>query len=119
MASIWEVVNSNFGNIKIKRMRTPLGWLLRTDEGDSLLYIQDEANSWEKLEKLDFLGIPSSGSDTLLRRAKSPGGWLIARYTNKTSRTYDGDMSRDKSRSLEFVPDPQWEWEINIEKTES
>ena len=119
MASTWELINSNFGNIKIKRMRTPLGWLLRTDEGESLLYIPDDANNWEKLEKLDFLGIPSSGMDTLLRRAKIPGGWLLARYTHKTTRTYEGDTNRIKERSLEFVPDPKWEWEIPYIKTEN
>jgi hypothetical protein len=113
MASNWELVNSNFGNIKIKRMRTPLGWLIRTDEGESLLYIQDEAHKWESLEKLEFLAIPSSGADTLLRRAKIPGGWLLARYTNKTTRTYEGDIAREKSRCLEFVPDPAWAWTIN------
>ena len=109
MASTWELINSNFGNIKIKRIRTPLGWLLRTDDGESILYLQDEENIWEKMERLDFLSIPSPGGDTLLRRAKIPGGWLLARVTNKTTRTYEGDMARDKSRSLEFVPDPAWE----------
>ena len=118
MSSIWELINSNFANIKIKRMRTPMGWLLRTDEGESLLYIQDEANNWEKLEKLEFLAIPSSGADTLLRRAKIPGGWLLARFTNKTARTNNGNMARDKSRSLEFVPDPYWAWTINTSETE-
>ena len=100
-------------------MRTPLGWLLRTDEGDSLLYIQDELNYWKDLQKLDFSPIPYSGQNTLLRRAKIPGGWLLARYTNKTSTTYEGDSNRTKDRSLEFVPDPRWEWEITLSKKES
>jgi hypothetical protein len=118
MASTWELIDSNFGNIKIKRMRTPFGWLLRTDEGESILYVPDEANLWAKMEKLDFTAIPSSGQNTLLRRAKIPGGWLLARYSNKTSTTYEGDLNRTKDRSLEFVPDPKWDWEIALPKTQ-
>ncbi len=34
--------------------------------------------------------------------------------TNKTTRTYEGNIARDKSRCLEFVPDPAWAWTINV-----
>ena len=119
MSSIWELLDTNFGNVKIKRLRTPMGWLVRTDDGESILYLQDEENHWKTLVKLEFIPIPYSGQNTLLRRARIPGGWLLARYTNKTSTTYEGDVNRTKARSLEFVPDPKWEWEIPNIKTEN
>jgi hypothetical protein len=109
----WEAVNTTFSNISIKRMRTPSGWILRTDEGESVIYIHDESGAWLNEEKLTFYGIPSSGKDSLLRRSKIPGGWLLARFTNKSIRVPEGEVVRLKTTELTFVPDPEWKWVIN------
>ena len=113
MNSKWETVNTTSSNKSIRRMRTPSGWIIRTDEGESVIYIHDEAGTWLNEEKLTFYGIPSSGKDTWLRRAKIPGGWLLSRFTDKLIRIPEGEVVRLKTTELTFVPDPDWKWEIN------
>jgi hypothetical protein len=110
----WEAVNTTFGDKIIKRMRTPLGWLLRTEDGESVIYINDESGTWLKEDKLEFYGIPFSGKNTLLRRAKIPGGWLLARFIDKSIRVPKGEEVRLKSTELSFVPDPEWKWVIGM-----
>ncbi len=112
MTSAWEIIDSNFSEVKIRRMKTPLGWLLRTDDGESLVFILDDKNEWKDAVKLEFSSITNSGKENYLRRAKIPGGWLLARFSDKRKRTYEGDEIRIRDKSIGFVPDTNWEWEI-------
>lgn len=110
MASNWESVKTSNQRIKIMRLKTPIGWLVRTTDGESVIHINDSIQGWVENSLLNWEAIPNSGKDAQLKRAKVPGGWIIFHSQETQKRSYEGDSFRMNSSKLIFVEDIMSEW---------
>ena len=110
MASSWESIKSSVPKIKLMRMKTPMGWLVRTTDGESIIHIKDPALGWVENSILNWEPILKSGKDAQLKRAKVPGGWILFNTQETKKRSYEGDSFKMNSSSLIFVEDVMGEW---------
>ena len=112
MKAKWEKINSSNPNVKIKRMKTPLGWLVRTEDGQAVIHIDDKSNKWTENILLKWEMIPNSGKDARMWRAKNALGWIIYNSITQNKRSYEGDSLKLNSSNVIFVSDEAGEWII-------
>jgi len=110
MTAKWTSIKTDYGNINLLRMKTPLGWLIRSEDGQTLTHFEDPAGLWAEIQNIKFQIIPSSGVETMLKRARVPGGWILLKTQTTQKRTHNGDQLKLKFSSLLFVHDPDGHW---------